>query len=297
MDVKKRRAAIKKMIAGSGLLFFGDTLFGNAQHVKNHETMRLKALKGNINHAVCKWCYPDIPLEVFAGKAQDMGIKGIDLLKPTEWAIAKKYGLSCSMGTDTFASIEHGFNDKKNHASLIPNYKELIEKAADNGVSQIIVFSGNRNGISNEEGWENCAVGLDPLVQLAEKLDVKIVMELLNSKVNHKDYQCDYTEWGVALANKIDSSNFKLLYDIYHMQIMEGDVIATIEKHHKYISHYHTGGVPGRNEINHSQELNYPAIMKAIHKTGFDGFVAQEFIPTYTDQMMALSEAIQICDI
>ena len=259
--------------------------------------MQSKSLKGKINHAVCKWCYSDIPLEEFTEKVKDIGIKGIDLLEPDEWKISQKNGLTCSLGTDSFVSIENGFNDTKNHALLMSNYKELIEKAADNGISQIIVFSGNRQGISDQEGWENCADGLDPLVKMAEKLNVILVMELLNSKVNHIDYQCDYTKWGVDLVEKIGSPNFKLLYDIYHMQIMEGDVIRTIKKYHDYISHYHTGGVPGRNEINNTQELNFPAIMKAIYNSGFDGFVAQEFIPTYTDKLKALAEGVKICDI
>jgi hydroxypyruvate isomerase len=297
MNSKKRRSAIKKIIATSGLLLSGDIVLGNTLQTNNLEKMKTRALKGNINHAVCKWCYPNISLEVFSEKAKNIGIKGIDLLQPNEWKIAQKHNLACSMATDSFVSIEKGFNDKKNHTFLVSNYKELIKKAADNAVSQIIVFSGNRNGISDQEGIENCAIGLDTLLQLAEKLNVTLVMELLNSRVNHKDYQCDHTEWGVALANKIGSPNFKLLYDIYHMQIMEGDIIATIQKYHKYISHYHTGGVPGRNEINSSQELNYSAIMEAIYNTGFEGFVAQEFIPTYTDKLTALAEGIQICDI
>ncbi len=297
MDSKKRRTAIKKIVAGTGLALFGKSVLGNTSYTENLEKVKSKLLKGNINHAVCKWCYPDIPLDSFAGEVKEMGIKGIDLLNVDEWEIVKKHGLTCSMATGTFASIEQGFNDADNHTSLIANYTALIKKAADEGISQVIVFSGNRNGISDHLGWENCATGLDPLVKLAEKLNITLSMELLNSRVNHEDYHCNHTEWGVALADKLGSPNFKLLYDIYHMQIMEGDIIATIEKYHPYISHYHTGGVPGRNEINQTQELNYPAIMKAIHKTGFDGFVAQEFIPTYTDKLMALAEGVQICDI
>ena len=236
-------------------------------------------LKGNINHSACRWCYDEIPLEELAEKSRDIGLKGLDLLTPSEWGIVNKYGLECSLATDTFAIIEEGFNEQKNHLSLQQNYKGLIDKAADAGVKQVIVFSGNRYGISNEKGLENCARGLDVLVSQAEKRGVTLVMELLNSKVDHKDYQCDNSPWGVQLAKMIGSSNFKLLYDIYHMQIMEGDVIATIKKYHEYYSHYHTGGVPGRNEIDETQELYYPAIMTAISDTGFQGHVAQEFIP------------------
>ena len=164
-------------------------------------------------------------------------------------------------------------------------------------MNQIICFSGNRRGLDDEKGIENCAIGLKRLMPLAERYKVTLVMELLNSKVDHHDYQCDRTSWGAALCDKVGSDNFKLLYDIYHMQIMEGDVIATIRKYQKYISHYHTGGVPGRNEIDSSQELNYPAIMKAIVETGYKGFVAQEFIPKQKDKLASLSQGVKICDV
>ena len=260
-------------------------------------TGAIALLKGNINHAVCRWCYGDIPLEIFAESIAEMGLKGIDLLKPSEWSVANTYGLKCSMATDNIASIEHGFNDINIHKKLQKGYKVLIDQAADAGVEQVIVFSGNTRKLTNEIGLENCAQGLDVLVKQAEKRGVTLVMELLNSKVDHVDYQCDNSSWGVALTKKIGSKNFKLLYDVFHMQIMEGDVIATIRKYHQYYSHYHTGGVPGRYEINDSQELNYPAIMKAIVETGYKGFVAQEFIPTYDDKLAALQEGITICDV
>ncbi len=193
--------------------------------------------------------------------------------------------------------IEVGFNDPKNHEQLKKDFLELIPKAADHGLKNIICFSGNRNGISDEAGIENCSKGLAPIVKEAQKYGINIVMELLNSKVDHDDYQCDHTTWGVALADKLGADNFKLLYDIYHMQIMEGDVIATIRKYKDYIGHYHTGGVPGRNEIDETQELNYAAIMKAIQATGFDGFVAQEFIPKRKDALASLQQGVKICDI
>lgn len=272
----------------------------NQNHKKNvvdFSKIENRKVLGNINHSVCRWCYEDIPLDLFAQKIKKIGINAIDLLKPEEWKIVHKLGVECSLATDTFADICNGFNDVSNHSFLQKKYSELIYKAAHAGIKKVIVFPGNRNGISDSLGFENCAKGLDVLVKQAQKENITIVMELLNSKVDHPDYQCDNTSWGVQLVDKIESRNFKLLYDIYHMQIMEGDIIATIQKYHKYISHYHTGGVPGRNEINSSQELNYPAIMKAILRTGYDGFVAQEFIPTYTDKLIALKEAISICDI
>ena len=176
-------------------------------------------------------------------------------------------------------------------------YFDLIEKAADLGIKNLICFSGNRNGIDDETGMENCAVGLDKIVKHAEKHNVMMAMELLNSKVDHKGYQCDKTPWGVQLVEKISSPNFKLLYDIYHMQIMEGDVIRTIKKYNQYFGHYHTGGNPGRNEINDTQELFYPAIMRAILDTGYKGYVSQEFIPTWKDKIAALKDGIKICDV
>jgi len=255
------------------------------------------ALKGNINHSACYWCYSGMPLDDFAQSAAELGLKGIDLLKPEEWETAEKYGLKCAVATDSFANIENGFNDRANHASLQEQYSLLIDKAAAQGIKNVIVFSGNRRLLSREDGLQDCADGLAPLVKKAQEKNVVLIMELLNSKIDHKDYQCDHTQWGVDLCKLLDSENFKLLYDIYHMQIMEGDVIRTINEHHKYIAHYHTGGVPGRHEINDAQELNYPAIIKAILDTGFTGYVAQEFIPTYPDKIAALQEGVKICDV
>jgi hydroxypyruvate isomerase len=193
--------------------------------------------------------------------------------------------------------IEKGFNNPVYHDELVKSYTDVIPKAAAAGLDKIICFSGNRNGLSDEKGIENCAAGLKKLMPLAEKHKVTMVMELLNSKVDHKDYQCDHTAWGAALADQVGSEKFKLLYDIYHMQIMEGDVIATIKKYHPYIAHYHTGGVPGRNEIDETQELNYPAIMRAILETGYKGYVGQEFIPKRDNKIASLKQGVQICDV
>ncbi|MBQ4819471.1 TIM barrel protein [Aquimarina sp. MMG016] len=295
-----RRKAIKNISLGIGALSLGYTEL-KAQNFPDVKTTNFtplnNKLKGNINHSVCRWCYQDIPLSEFAIQAKEIGIKAIDLLTPDEWKIVSNVGLQCSLATDNFASITQGFNDPKNHKVLQEKYHTLISQASHAGINQVIVFSGNRNGISDKTGLEHCAVGLEPLVKHAEKNNVTLIMELLNSKVDHADYQCDHTLWGVALVDKIGSPNFKLLYDIYHMQIMEGDIIATIKKYNHYISHYHTGGVPGRHEINDSQELNYPAIMRAIVANGFKGYVAQEFIPTYENKMAALKEGITICDV
>lgn len=194
-------------------------------------------------------------------------------------------------------SHTEGFNDPKNHEKLRKDYFSLIPKAAAAGLKNIICFSGNRNGLSDERGIENCAKGLKPILEKASAYSITICMELLNSKIDHPDYHCDHTSWGVDLCKKIGSENFKLLYDIYHMQIMEGDIIHTIQEYHPYIGHYHTGGVPGRNEIDETQELNYLAIMKAIVATGYTGYVAQEFIPKEPDVFRSLRTAIDLCDV
>jgi hydroxypyruvate isomerase len=254
-------------------------------------------LKNNINHSVCQWCYGSIPLEEFARAAKAIGLKSIELLGPDQWAVVQKHGLTCAMAYVTDLGLNKGFNDPSLHEKFLKDYSTNIPKAADAGLKSVICFSGNANGLSYEKGLENCAIGLAPVLKVAEKYNVLVQMELLNSKVDHKDYQCDHTEWGVKLCEKLGSPNFKLLYDIYHMQIMEGDVIATIRKHQKYIGHYHTGGVPGRNEIDETQELYYPAIMKAIVETGFKGFVAQEFIPKRPDKLASLKQGVGICDV
>jgi hydroxypyruvate isomerase len=254
-------------------------------------------LKGKVNHSVCRWCYSSIPLEDLCKAAKNIGLASIELTGPEEWPVLKKYGLTSAMPWGAGKGITEGFNNPALHDELVKSYTEIIPKVAAAGLNQIICFSGNRNGLDDEKGIENCAIGLKRLMPIAEKYKVTMSMELLNSKVDHHDYQCDHTAWGAALCEKIGSENFKLLYDIYHMQIMEGDVIATIRKFNKYISHYHTGGVPGRNEIDETQELNYPAIMKAIVETGFKGFVAQEFIPKREDKIASLKQGVTICDV
>ena len=254
-------------------------------------------IDGKINHSVCQWCYSDIPLEQLCEAAKGMGIKSIDLLNSSQWATAAKYGLTCAMAYANDWGLQRGFNNPAFHEQLLKDYTANIPKAADAGLKNVICFSGNAIGLSSEQGLENCAKGLEPVMKVAEKYNMLVSMELLNSKVDHKDYQCDYTSWGVRLCEKLGSPNFKLLYDIYHMQIMEGDVIATIRKNIQYISHFHTGGVPGRHEIDESQELYYPAIMRAIVETGFKGYVAQEFIPAHKDKLNSLKNAIKICNI
>jgi len=254
-------------------------------------------LKGNINHSVCRWCYSKIPMEDFLQSLNELGITAMDLTGPEDWPLMKKYGIHASMCWGAGLGIEKGWNDPKLHEELIKDYLQIIPKVAESGYTNLICFSGNRNGMNDDVGLKNCSEGLKQIMPLAEKHGVVIQMELLNSKVDHKDYMCDHAEWGVALCKEIGSENFKLLYDIYHMQIMEGDVIRTIQEHHTYFGHYHTGGNPGRHEIDETQELYYPAIMKAILETGFKGHVAQEFIPTWEDPIAALKQGVTICDI
>jgi hydroxypyruvate isomerase len=290
-----RRNLLKNAALGAGTLTLSPTL------VMRKTLEAIEVPKREFQHSVCYWCYGSIPLESFAEQAKSVGVSSIELLAADQWKTVQKQGLTCAIGTGSFASITNGFNNPANHAKLQTAYLQLIDQAAEAGIPQVIVFSGNRTigktKITDALGIENCAKGLDKIVKRAEQKKVMVVMELLNSKVDHEDYQCDKTPWGAKLVDKIGSPQFKLLYDIYHMQIMEGDVIATIRKYKNHISHFHTGGVPGRHEINASQELNYKAIMNAIVELDFKGYVAQEFIPTYENKIAALKEGVEICSV
>ncbi len=254
-------------------------------------------LKGRVNHSVCKWCYPNVPLDTLCQAGKEMGLHSIELLEVTDFPTLKQHDLICAMVSGVPGGITSGLNRVENHDKIAEFFERTIPIVADAGYPNIICFSGNRKGMSEEEGLKNCAAGLKRVVGLAEKHNVTICMELLNSKVNHHDYMCDHTKWGVELVKQVGSERFKLLYDIYHMQIMEGDVIRTIQDSHQYIGHYHTGGVPGRNEIDETQELYYPAVIKAIVATGFKGHVAQEFIPKRPDVLASLKQGVHICDV
>ena len=290
-----RRNALKNIVAGTAAVGVSSGLSALAMNkTESSEPIRLK---GNINHAVCRWCFSSFDVEALCIEAKKIGIKGIDLVGPNDWPTLKKHGLESTMCNGAEINLVDGFNDEKFHEKLIENYTKMIPLVAEAGYKNLICFSGNRRGKDDETGWNNCVKGLKQLMPLAEKHNVVLVMELLNSKVNHKDYQCDRTSWGAELCKRLGSENFKLLYDIYHMQIDEGDVISNIRQYHQYIAHYHTAGVPGRNEIDDTQELYYPAIMKAIAETGFKGYVAQEFIPKQADKLASLKKAVSICDI
>ena len=288
-----RRSALKNIVAGSAAVAAAPLLSSFSSDNKNENT-----LKGNINHSVCQWTYGFLSVEELCKVAKDIGLKAIDLMGPKDWPTLQKYGLYSSMCyVAAGSSLTEGWNNKANHAKLIKDYEETFPLMVKAGYKQVICFSGNRNGMDDETGLKNCAEGLQKILPAAEKAGLTVVMELLNSKVDHKDYMCDKTHWGVELCKATGSENFKLLYDIYHMQIDEGDVIRTIKDNHQYISHYHTGGVPGRHEIDETQELYYPAIMKAILDTGFKGYVAQEFMPAGPDKIASLRKAVQICDV
>lgn len=287
-----RRSALKNIVAGTAALGVSATLPAFAL-----EPQKSTMLKGNVNHSVCRWCYGSTDLETLCIEAKKIGLKAIDLVGPGDWATLKKHGLDSSLCNGAEISIDNGWNEPQYHAELIKRYSEMIPKVAEAGYKQLICFSGTKRGKDNETGWRNCVEGLKQIIPIAEKHKVILVMELLNSKVNHKDYQCDNTPWGVELCKRLGSENFKLLYDIYHMQIDEGNVISTIRNNHQYISHYHTGGVPGRNELDETQELYYPAIIKAIVETGFKGYLAQEFIPKYKDKFKSLKDSVMVCDV
>ncbi len=248
-----------------------------------------------LRHSISRWCYSSISIEELINWCKELGISSIELLDKEEYDIVQAAGLDCAIVNGSPLGIQKGFCNPIYHAQLLEDYSNLIPQIASDGLKTIITFSGNRGDISDEQGLANCVMGLRPVVELAAEHNIMVVMELLNSLVDHKDYMCDRTSWGVALVDALGMDNFRLLYDIYHMQIMEGNVVANIKKYHSYIAHYHTGGVPGRNEINNNQELNYPFIIKSIAETDYEGYIGQEFIPTRDDSFDSLKEAIIIC--
>lgn len=288
-----RRSAIKNIVAtvstGAVISSFGSS-----------SSMQSLQLKGNINHSVCRWCFNDLSVEELCELVKKVGVKAIDLVGPKDWPTLQKHGIYSSMCNGAEINLVDGFNDPQFHAELYKRYAEMIPLVAKAGYKNLICFSGNRRGKDDETGIKNCTEGLKKVIGIAEKHNVTLVMELLNSKRDHADYQCDNTDFGVNLAKNLGSNNFKLLYDIYHMQVNEGNVIDTIKKNINYIAHFHTAGVPGRNELTPEQELYYPAIMKAIHQTGFKGWVAQEYIPTGKTKEQKLEDfikCIEVCDV
>jgi hydroxypyruvate isomerase len=296
-----RRTALRSLAGVAAIA----TLPRSRAAERRKETAAMSGGSGSIRQSVCKWCFKDIPLETFAPAAKAMGLESVELLNPEDFPVIKQHGLVCAMVNApsgktpqgvTVGGIPRAWNRLEHHDTLVALYEKRIAETAAAGFENVICFSGNRDGLRDEQGLEHCALGLKRIMATAEKQRINVVMELLNSKVNHKDYMCDRTPWGVELVKRVGSERFKLLYDIYHMQIMEGDVIRTIKDNATYIGHYHTAGNPGRNEfeLQDQQELYYPPIMRAIRDTGYKGFVGQEFLPK-RDPLTSLREAVKLC--
>ena len=252
--------------------------------------------KGRLRQSVCRWCYAKIPLpELFTAVAA-MGLTAVDLLTEKEWPIAREHGLICSMGSGAGGTIADGLNVKANHEKILADLTRAIPIAAAQKVPNLITFFGNRRGMGDAEAAANCIDALNRIKRVAEEHGVTICVELLNSKVDHKDYQGDRSAFGVGIVKAVDSPRVKLLYDIYHMQIMEGDLIRTIKENGQYFAHFHTGGVPGRHELDDTQEVNWRTVATAIAESGFQGYVAHEFIPV-RDPLTSLREAVALCDV
>jgi hydroxypyruvate isomerase len=253
---------------------------------------------GRLKQSASRWPYRGIALPDLCRAGAAMGLAGIDLLQPEEWPVVKEHGLVCSMGYPTKRNdfIATGFNDRANHRMLLRELEETIPLAARQGVPNVIAMFGNRRGKTDAQAVAACVEGFNAIKALAEEQRVTICVELLNSKVDHADYQGDRTAFGVEVIKAVGSPRVKLLYDIYHMQIMEGDVIRTIRDNSAHIAHFHTGGVPGRHELDDTQELNWHAVARAIADTGFSGYLAHEFVPT-RDPLTSLAEAVKTCEV
>ena len=294
MNRISRRRLLGSAMFGAAAFGLGNRLFGEEEKKMEKTFDKPEGFKGNIRQSVSKWCFSKIPYEEFCGICQKMGMVGIDLVQPGDWKTVTDHGMIVTMGSLPGVSIQDGFNRVENHDKLFAVYEKYIPMAAELKVPNVICMSGNRNGLDDEKGIANCALGLKRVMPLAEQYGVNVMMELLNEK-DHADYQCSHTAFGVEICKKVGSSRFKLLYDIYHMQRMEGEIINNIRMNHEYLGHYHTGGNPGRNDLDDAQELYYPAIMKAILETGFTGFVAHEFIPK--NGLQSLYNAVKLCDV
>ncbi|HEY3972742.1 MAG TPA: TIM barrel protein [Candidatus Sulfotelmatobacter sp.] len=281
-----RRAALKASVVGAA--------FGIPSVAMTFDGAILR--KGHIHQSVCRWCYQKIPLDQLAEYAARIGLRGVDLLQPDEYEIPRRYGLLCTMGYAGGGEIGKALNRVDNHATIEQAFRTNIPRAAKAGMPNVIAFSGNRGGMSDEEGARNTIAGLNRVKKIAEDHGVTICMELLNSKRDHPDYMCDHTAWGVRVIEEVNSPNVKLLYDIYHMQIMEGDLIETIRRNIQWIGHFHTGGVPGRHELDRTQEVQWDAVMRAIVGTDYGGYVAHEFVPS-GDPLASLGKAADLCDV
>ena len=286
MRTFNRRALLKSSVLGAAAAVLSPLA----------ATETATARKGRIRQSVCRWCYSQTPLDQLAQHAAEIGLKGIDLLQPEEYEVPRRYGLICTMAYAGGGDIGKALNRTENHGAIEQAFRLNIPRASQAGIPNVITFSGNRAGMSDDEGARNTILGLNRVKKIAEDQGVTICLELLNSKRDHHDYMCDHTAWGVRVVEEVNSPNVKLLYDIYHMQIMEGDLIATIRGNIQRIGHFHTGGVPGRHELDHTQEIQWDAVMNAIADTGFKGYVAHEFVPT-ADPFESLRKAADLCDV
>jgi hydroxypyruvate isomerase len=288
MSKLSRRAVLKTVLSGATIASLPSISWSQ----QNSSIKR----KGRIRQSVSRWCYRDIPLDKLCAYAAQIGLQGIDLLNPEEYEVPSRYGLVCSMAYAGGGEIPSAMNRVENHARIEDGFRKYIPLAAKAGVSNVITFSGNRNGMSDDEGAKNTIAGLNRVKKIAEDHGVTICMELLNSKIDHHDYMCDHTAWGVHVVQAVNSPRVKLLFDIYHMQIMEGDLVRTIQKNIDCIGHFHTGGVPGRHELDGTQEVQWDGVMRGIAATNFRGFVAHEFVPA-RDPLTSLREAADLCDV
>jgi hydroxypyruvate isomerase len=282
-----RRAALKAGLATTALASLTGVASGEAA---------VSTRKNRIHQSVCRWCYKDIPLDQLCAYAAEIGLKGVDLLSLEDLEVPRRYGLICTMGQVGGGTIADALNRPEHHDAIEAAFRTNIPIAAKAGVPNVITFSGVRRGMPDDEGARNTIAGLNRVKKIAEDNGVNICMELLNSKVNHPDYMCDHTAWGVRVVEEVNSPNVKLLYDIYHMQIMEGDLIATIRANMQWMGHFHTGGVPGRHELDDTQEVQWDGVMRAIADAGFKGYVAHEFVPA-RDPLTSLRAAVDLCDV
>jgi hydroxypyruvate isomerase len=288
MSPVSRRKMLKSFLSGAATA----AIPSESWSTQNVSTRR----KGQIRQSVSRWCYQQISLDKLCASAADIGLQAIDLLNPEEYEVPGRYGLVCSMGYADGGEIVSAMNRVENHAKIEESFRKYIPLAARAGVPNVITFSGNRDGMSDDEGAKNTIAGLNRVKKIAEDHGVTICMELLNSKVDHKDYMCDHTAWGVRVVQEVNSPRVKLLYDIYHMQIMEGDLIHTIQHNIEWLGHFHTGGVPGRHELDGTQEVQWDGVMRGIVAAKFHGYVAHEFVPT-RDPLTSLRQAVDLCDV
>jgi hydroxypyruvate isomerase len=290
-----RRHLLQTTAGGLAAFVFSRELSAAEEPAEAKKAAEKAVTKGRLKQSVCQWCYGGVSLPELAREAAAMGLKSVELVDAKHWPILKEHGLICAMSLST--GIDKGFNDKANHAACIAAVKKSIDETAAAGFPNVICLSGNRSkNISDDVGLTNCVEGLKQVVGYAEEKNITLCLEILNSRQDHKGYMCDTVEWGAEVCRRVGSLRMKLLFDIYHVQIQQGDIIARIRQFHQYIGHYHTGGVPGRHELDETQELYYPAIMRAIVESGFEGYIGQEFIPS-RDPIEKLRESAKLCDV